>query len=452
MDFNNVTNQLQYWNSAAWIPITNAASGTGWALSGNHIYSSNTGFVGIGTTTPLHKLSVVTPSNFYGLTHSNGNITMGSWLTATTAQFGTKSNHPLEFFTNNGSAQMTILPNGNVGIGTTTPTAKLEIVESGIGPSGLLVKNTTSFSTIDIDAVNGDAALRFFHNGAYKWNVRNSPQDNFQIFDSGGASSKFMIENGTGKIGFRTANPQSDLHINPIGAGNILIGTDKNTGGFTNLEMGISEQSNGYSYIQSTKASGTSYGTLQLNPSGGDVTVAGYVGIGTNTPFSPLDIQQPGGNNAAFRILSSGHTWGFQGLNNFVFLHNGQNIAAIDGDDGDYISYSDKRLKKNIQEFSPVLDKVLKLKAKKYHFIGSEDSSKNSMGFISQEVFELFPELVNFSKRSAEDSTMYLGLKYKGFSIIAIKAIQEQQVIIDDLKEEMEKLKVIIAVIQQKVK
>lgn len=117
MVYDNVINQLQYWNNSAWIPITNAASGTGWALTGNHIYSSNTGFVGIGTTNPLHKLSVVTPTFAYGLTHSDGNITMGSWLTTTTAQFGTKSNHPLEFFTNNGAAQMTILPNGNVGIG-----------------------------------------------------------------------------------------------------------------------------------------------------------------------------------------------------------------------------------------------------------------------------------------------------------------------------------------------
>jgi hypothetical protein len=176
MDYNNATNQLQYWNSAAWIPITNAASGTGWALSGNHIYSSNTGFVGIGTTTPLHKLSVVTPTNTYGLTHSDENITMGSWLTATTAQFGTKSNHPLEFFTNNGSAQMTLLQNGNVGIGTTNPTKKLDILHGGI--DGLRVKSTASFSTVDVDAFNGDAALRFFQNGSLNWVLRTNPSSN----------------------------------------------------------------------------------------------------------------------------------------------------------------------------------------------------------------------------------------------------------------------------------
>ena len=176
IDFNNATNQLQYWNSAAWIPITNAASGTGWALSGNDIFSSNTGKVGIGTTTPLHKLSVVTPTFAYGLTHSDGNITMGSWLTATTAQFGTKSNHPLEFFTYNGSAQMTLLQNGNVGIGTTNPTKKLDILHGGT--DGLRVKSTASYSTVDVDAFSGDAALRFFENGSLNWVIRTNPASN----------------------------------------------------------------------------------------------------------------------------------------------------------------------------------------------------------------------------------------------------------------------------------
>ncbi len=56
--YNNSTNQLQYWNGSAWIPITNAASGTGWALNGTHIYNSNNGNVGIGTSNPLIKLHI----------------------------------------------------------------------------------------------------------------------------------------------------------------------------------------------------------------------------------------------------------------------------------------------------------------------------------------------------------------------------------------------------------
>ncbi len=442
MDYNNSTNQLQYWNSAAWIPITNAASGTGWALNGNHIYSSNTGFVGIGTSTPTEKLSIVNGLPGYGVTHTYGPVTMGTYISNLYGQFGTKTNHPLQFFTNNGNAQMTILQNGNVGIGETSPGTKLEIVDSGIGVATLRVKNTASFSTIDIDAATGDAALRFYHNGVYKWNVRNSNLDNFQIFDSNAGINnipKFMIENGTGNIGFKTNTPQSNLHIDPSGAGSILIGKNRNTGGFTNLEMGISAQSNGQSFIQSTKASGSTWGTLQLNPSGGDVTVAGNVGIGTNTPNYPLDIVQADVNDVtALRILTPGDIWGMGVYDNLFFVHNTHVRAIINKDDGHYTTFSDKRLKKNIEEINPVLDKVLKLKAKNYQFIDSQESTKKSIGFISQEVIDLFPELVSSSKRSVNDSTLYYGLNYAGFSVIAIKAIQEQQQIIDDLRARLE--------------
>jgi trimeric autotransporter adhesin len=321
-------------------------------LSGNHIYCGNTGNVGIGTTTPSTKLSILTSGNSFGLSHSNGVVSMSTYINTAGALLGTSTNHPLQFYTNNQSAQVTLLPNGSFGIGV--------------------------------------------------------------------------------------ASPQANLHINPSGAGSILIGTNKNTGGYTNLEMGITAQSNGSSFIQSTKASGSAYGTLQLNPAGGDVTVAGYVGIGTNTPFSPLDIVQTEEFGSAIRILIPGHVWGIGNRTNLFFFHNGIERAIIDSNDGSYTSYSDKRLKKNIEEISPVLDKVLQLKAKNYQFIDTPESTKKSTGFISQEVKDLFPEFVGSSKRSATDSTLYLTLNYAGFSVIAIKAIQERQVMINALRARVE--------------
>ncbi|WP_394992169.1 tail fiber domain-containing protein [Emticicia sp.] len=70
--YNNGTNQLQYWNGTAWIPITNAAAGTGWALNGNNINNNNTGNVGIGTSTPKATFNVA-----YGKTVLLGSDTTG---------------------------------------------------------------------------------------------------------------------------------------------------------------------------------------------------------------------------------------------------------------------------------------------------------------------------------------------------------------------------------------
>jgi hypothetical protein len=249
---------------------------------------------------------------------------------------------------------------------------------------------------------------------------------------SGSTWGDLILNQSGGNVGIGSSAPQTDLHINPNGAGSLLIGTNKNAGGYTNLEMGISAQSGGYSYIQSTKASGTSQGTLQLNPSGGFVTTGGFVGIGTNTPFFPLDIVQPvtNGFQIALRILQTGQIWGIGNAsisNDLIFFHNSTYRASISSTDGSYTSYSDRRMKKNIEDLSPVLDKVLLLKAKKYQCIDAAETTKKSTGFISQEVVDLFPELVNSFKRTAEDPTLYLGLNYAGFSVIAIKAIQEQQ-------------------------
>jgi hypothetical protein len=73
--------------------------------------------VGIGTATPSERLTIQTASNSYGWVHTQGTITMGSYVGGTGGQpfggwIGTKSNHPLSFFTNNGGAAMTLETSG----------------------------------------------------------------------------------------------------------------------------------------------------------------------------------------------------------------------------------------------------------------------------------------------------------------------------------------------------
>jgi hypothetical protein len=306
--------------------------------------------------------------------------------------------------------------NINVGIGINTPQTDLHINPNGTG--SLLIgtnKNAGGYTNLEMGINTQSGGYGFIQSTKA----------------SGSTWGDLILNQSGGNIGIGTNTPQTGLHINPNGAGSILVGTNRTSGGYTNLEMGISSQSGGYSYIQSTKASGTSQGTLQLNPSGGFVTTGSYVGIGTNTPFFPLDVVQSNNpDDIAIRILSPGHNWSMGvALNSheLIFSHNFNYRASISSIDGSYTSYSDRRMKKNIEDLSPVLDKVLQLKAKKYQCIDAAETTKKSTGFISQEVIDLFPELVNSFKRTAKDPTLYLGLNYAGFSVIAIKAIQEQQ-------------------------
>ncbi len=93
------------------------------------------GNVGIGTANPGVKLSVVTASDAYGISHNNGAIQLATYLSSGTdigGQIGTVSNHPLRFFTNNAAtAQATLLQNGNFGIGILTPTSPLSFPANG---------------------------------------------------------------------------------------------------------------------------------------------------------------------------------------------------------------------------------------------------------------------------------------------------------------------------------
>jgi trimeric autotransporter adhesin len=101
--------------------------------------------------------------------------------------------------TNGPVAGVPILDKVKVGIGTSNPLVPLNI-ELDYG-TGIYVKSRSIYSTIDIDAKNGDAALRFVNDGGLQWNIRNEPATNdFQIFELSGGGERMRIENNTGKV------------------------------------------------------------------------------------------------------------------------------------------------------------------------------------------------------------------------------------------------------------
>lgn len=87
------------------------------------------GKVGIGTSNPAYKLSVETATNNYGIQHTDGSISLVSYIDGTAAWFGTVTAHPLYFYTDDGNSEMAIDVSGNVSIGNahTTATSKLDV-------------------------------------------------------------------------------------------------------------------------------------------------------------------------------------------------------------------------------------------------------------------------------------------------------------------------------------
>jgi len=160
-----------------------------------------------------------------------------------------------------------------------------------------------------------------------------------------------------------------------------------------------------------------------------------------------------GGSNDGVRIQNEGTNAQFWNLytsnstGNFEFYKQGIRRAIIDPASGAYASVSDRRLKKNISMVgSGVLGKVMQLQTHRYQYTDLIDEESGlaypdkhfHYGFMAQDVKQLFPELVFGGSDNPKQD--FLTLNYAGFSVIAIKAIQEQQQQIESLKQQNEAL------------
>lgn len=97
------------------------------------------GKVGVGTTSPSFPLELNTGTGEYGITHTGAGVELGTYIDSTAGWFGTKTNHPMYFYTNDGSSQFTLTPSGNAGIGTTTPSYKLEVANGDASVYGIRI-------------------------------------------------------------------------------------------------------------------------------------------------------------------------------------------------------------------------------------------------------------------------------------------------------------------------
>ena len=109
------------------------------------------GSVGIGTAAPGAKLTVQTPAggffSNYGIEHTDGTVRLTTYIDGSAGWFGTRSNHPLNFFYNDGLPSMTVDGNGIVmtsGLGFVT-------VGSPNAESGMSIKRGNNRADVRFD-------------------------------------------------------------------------------------------------------------------------------------------------------------------------------------------------------------------------------------------------------------------------------------------------------------
>jgi hypothetical protein len=245
------------------------------AMRINHL-----GNVGIGTTSPNRSLHVIGQVAIDNSTSPSGGLLVSPDGTSNKVYSrtgnATSSAHPLDFISGS-STSMRITSAGNVGIGTTSPGAKLDvngnILISDTGNDKYFGSNVNLILNADADAQSGDSARNI-------------------IFQNRG-SEKMRITSA-GKVGIGTTSPAVNLDIlKPDGYGfPVTSGTTQTNGkiriGSTGtvgiLDIGSGSTSQG-GWLQSTRSDDLSQGyNLLLNPNGGNV------GIGTTSPTEKLNV------------------------------------------------------------------------------------------------------------------------------------------------------------------
>jgi hypothetical protein len=123
-----------------------------------------------------------------------------------------------------------------------------------------------------------------------------------------------------------------------------------------------------------------------------------------------------------------------------------------------WITYSDARVKSDQHPVSYGLKEVLALQPKQYlhhstlNYASSldHDPGTHTIGLIAQEVYNVIPEMVS----KPDDENQLWGVDYNKIIPVLVKAIQEQQQMIDELKkknEELNKLKEIVSKLEQNI-
>lgn len=180
------------------------------------------------------------------------------------------------------------------------------------------------------------------------------------------------------------------------------------------------------------------------------VNSSGYVGIDNTNPIYQLDVsgdlRVTDGSNGF--IYNSGELYPSSTNVKLGRLSNEwDELHAYSAYFHQYTVYSsDKNLKKDIKTLESTKLKLTELRPVKYKFkavlTGDEEADTKKIkqaeieqiGFIAQEVQEIFPEIV------VANDDGDLGIRYTALIPVLVKSLQEQQAEIDDLKARIEKL------------
>jgi hypothetical protein len=369
-------------NLSAYLPLTGgtltgALSGTSATFSGNGSFGGTTGgdrlnIENSGTTSycAMRVIHNNSTADFYvGI----GGSAVGNATLQNNAYLMNAGASGLALGTSN-AVRMFITSGGNVGIGTSSPSGKLEVVPlNENGNEGIFVNQLGSRqSTIRFKSAHSA-------NSDYRIGASILVDSAFEIYSINAATSRMVITSG-GKLCVQST---TTIFTNSANRINGVV----NSGGEAALEVSNSGTTDGSPAISCYKANATTNSDarfIQFYASAGTTAMGGIVGNGTS------------------------------------------NVQ--------FASISDIREKENIETIKGSLNKILALNAVEFDWIKTKEHVNG--GFVAQQVEEIFPEFVvnNMANSGEEERKGLTGGMSSGIIAHLVSAIQEQQAQIEELK------------------
>jgi len=263
-----------------------------------------------------------------------------------------------------------------------------------------------------------------------------SPEQVFHVYQAGDGKRPVRFTTGNDKdLDFYNDSEawqlqsEKGLYHRAKGGGNIKFITGSGSDDSENERMRIDT---GGKVIVSTAGSSDDIRFFVETTNSSDTGIA-FGRNGTNNLKTAIRSASAGSSSAMFMKLALGESQGTMTNSSpqFTFYYNG-NLTATGS-----VS-SDRRLKENIVDIPDGSTALIKaLNPVSFNLIGSP---VHKAGFIAQEVETVKSSLVNGGEKDEEENETIRGVDYYGILAHAVKAIQEQQTIIDDLKSRIETL------------
>ena len=395
------------------------------------------GKVGIGATNPLTILNVrdsgadiasgdaVEGSTMKGIfleNSVNDSSSLGLWYSSPSGnhQAGVafrRNNHnstwgtDIRFFTHEDATanvdvsreRMIVNSEGNLGIGTSSPESRLHISNNAASANDLTLL-TLENGNGSGDISTPDTFIDFVFKDT---NTNVTPQARIGGHAGDGGDANTQILEGKGYLTFHTSNttatsgvvaPPEQMRLNSNGS--LMIGSTTNPTYPHKLYASGNGITNGTAFFEDTDGS------------------CGLANVVLKLSFS----NDTDATNASFIYMTDA---------NSVL----GSVGAASGTSVNFSSASDERLKENIVDASSQLEVINNIQIREFDW---KSNSHHELGLIAQEINTIVPDVVREGGDNVAEHPW--SIDYGKLTPYIIKAMQEQQTIIEDLKSRIETL------------